>query len=109
LKIIFFLCPKLKIITYLCRVEHDKDTTKKFTICTQIYTQMFTQEYKDILKKGDYVRIARMVSDVYQPDTVLAQLTGRRTLTPIVKAAADEYIETMNKLLTPKQLKNENT
>jgi hypothetical protein len=59
-------------------------------------------EYKNILKKGDYARIALMVSDVYKQDTVLAQLTGRRKLTPVVKAAADEYIATMEKLLKPK-------
>lgn len=62
--------------------------------------------YKEILRKGDYTRIAGMIDGVpYKPRTVEAQLKGDRTLQENVKIAADKYIET----IYPNFKENENT
>lgn len=57
--------------------------------------------YKEKLRKGDYTKIAEMLSGKYKRGTVEAQLKGRRTLMPDVQEAADKLIKTMEDLLKP--------
>jgi hypothetical protein len=48
--------------------------------------------YSEILQKGDYTRIAKLLPKKRAVRTVEAQLKGGRTLKDDVKAAADIYI-----------------
>lgn len=48
--------------------------------------------YSEILQKGDYTRIAKLLQIPRAVRTVEAQLKGDRTLKDDVKTAADTYI-----------------
>ena len=58
--------------------------------------------YSEKLRKGDYSRITEMLGGKYARNTIEKQLKGERTLKDDVRQAADEYITTMGRLLTPK-------
>jgi hypothetical protein len=85
-----------EFLTYLCIVFNDKDTNKMEE----------ATHYTKKLRKGDYSRITEKLGNKYSRNTVEKQLKGQRTLKEDVRNAADEYIETMEKLLTPKSIES---
>jgi hypothetical protein len=57
-----------------------------------------TTPYEKKIHRGDIGKITIMLQGKYARRTVQAQLTGERTLKDEVKAAADRYFETLEKL-----------
>jgi hypothetical protein len=54
--------------------------------------------YQKKMSHGDIGKITTMLQGKYARRTIHAQLTGERTLKDDVKAAADKYFKTLEKL-----------
>ena len=64
------------------------------TVRTKEVTKEMVQELRGKLRRGDSILIAAMLG-MYAPATIKAMINGKRTMKPIVYAAANKLIDTI--------------